>query len=372
MTWWSFSEKTKSLLGDLVGDPERLGGVGGVAGDDQRGASLVDQDRVDLVDDGEVAPALLDLGGRLDLHVVAQVVEAELVVGAVGDVRGVGLAPVGVGHVGLDATHGQAEELHEGRVEVPVALGQVVVDRDHVHAATREGVEVGGQRGHQGLALTGDHLGDPAAVEGHAADELDVVVTLAHGPLAGFADDREGLADHPVEDLLLDLLVLVLEDLGVVGLSVHGQAARLLEEGRGVLGVELLLDAGAELGGLGGELFVGEGRGLLLEGVDLGDDGQDLAHEAVVAAAKHPRPARRDGVGDLGEGILYVFEHGRSQEARRGPESGRYPTTHARRINSGRFLGKDLRLAHLWTPGGRWAMRLAGEPRPDLQAPGGV
>ena len=60
--------------------------------DDQRRPRLVDEDVVDLVDDREVALALHALV-EVDDHVVAQVVEAELVVRAVRDVRGVGLAP---------------------------------------------------------------------------------------------------------------------------------------------------------------------------------------------------------------------------------------------------------------------------------------
>ena len=59
------------------------------AGDDQRRARLVDQDAVDFVDDGEDVAAL-DHVLHAVLHVVAQVVEAELVVGAVGDVAVVG------------------------------------------------------------------------------------------------------------------------------------------------------------------------------------------------------------------------------------------------------------------------------------------
>ena len=84
------------LLVDLVVGLFQLGDVGvdGVvefraivegAGDDQRGAGFVDQDRVHLVHDGEDVPAL-DHVLHPVLHVVAQVVEAELVVGAVGDV----------------------------------------------------------------------------------------------------------------------------------------------------------------------------------------------------------------------------------------------------------------------------------------------
>ena len=73
----------------------------GRAADDQRRARLVDEDRVDLVDDGEVVAAL-DRSSAVHGHVVAQVVEAELVVGAVGDVGGVRLAALGRAHVGQD------------------------------------------------------------------------------------------------------------------------------------------------------------------------------------------------------------------------------------------------------------------------------
>ena len=64
----------------------------GLAADDQRRPRLVDEDVVDLVDDREGALALHPLV-ELGDHVVAQVVEPELVVRAVRDVRGVGLAP---------------------------------------------------------------------------------------------------------------------------------------------------------------------------------------------------------------------------------------------------------------------------------------
>src|SRR6185503_19654973 len=50
------------------------------AGDDERGAGLVDEDGIDFVDDGVVVKPL---GAILEpeLHVVAQVIEAVLVVG---------------------------------------------------------------------------------------------------------------------------------------------------------------------------------------------------------------------------------------------------------------------------------------------------
>ena len=64
-----------------------LGVLFGRAGNDQRRARFVDEDGVDFVDDGERQPALHAIV-ETEGEVVAQVVEAEFVVGAVGDVAG--------------------------------------------------------------------------------------------------------------------------------------------------------------------------------------------------------------------------------------------------------------------------------------------
>ena len=133
------------LLVDLVILLRELGdiGVDGVvefravferAGDDQRRARLVDQDGVHFVDDGEDVPAL-DHVLQPVLHVVAQIVEAELVVGAVGDVAVVGLLALLVVEPVHDDAGGQAEEAVDLAHPFGVALGEVVVDRDHMHAA---------------------------------------------------------------------------------------------------------------------------------------------------------------------------------------------------------------------------------------------
>src|SRR5258708_28745899 len=66
------------------------GFVGG-SRDDQRGTSLIDQDVVNFVNDAEVMSTLDHLLVRKH-HVIAQIVEAELIVRAVGNIGGVGFA----------------------------------------------------------------------------------------------------------------------------------------------------------------------------------------------------------------------------------------------------------------------------------------
>ncbi len=146
-----------------------------------------------------MAPLHLLLGAQH--HVVAQVVEAELGVGAVGDVGLVGLPPLGRLHAVLQGGHRETQELvdraHPGRV----AAGQVVVDRDHVHAAPGEGVQIDRHGGDQGLALAGLHLGDGALMQHDRAHDLDVEGAHARGALRRLARHREGLGHEIVQGL---------------------------------------------------------------------------------------------------------------------------------------------------------------------------
>ena len=190
-----------SELGDqLVHPAVEIGRIVGRPGDDQRGSRLVDEDVVDLVDDG-VVERPLDHLVELELHVVAEIVEAELVVGAVGDVRRVGGVALGVGQPVHDAADGEPEKFVDLAHPGGIAPGQVIVHRDHVDALARERVEIDRQRRDQRLALAGLHLGDHAPVEHDPAHELDVVMALAQRALRRLANGGEGVMQQVVERL---------------------------------------------------------------------------------------------------------------------------------------------------------------------------
>ena len=87
----------------------------GRAADDERRARFVDQDGIDFVDDGVMITALDLLLARRGHAVVAQIIEAELGVRAVGDVHRVLLAAQIGRLIVLDAADGQAEKTVELR-----------------------------------------------------------------------------------------------------------------------------------------------------------------------------------------------------------------------------------------------------------------
>ena len=235
---------------EAAGDPReagvQAGGVGNLAADDQRGAGLVDEDRVDLVHDAVVVAALHLLGTRHG-HVVAQVVEAQLVVCAVGDVAAVlaplVLPPVAAGH---DQPHGESEPLVEPAHPLCVAAGQIVVDRHHVDAPAGESGEVDRKSGSECLALSGAHLRHRAPVQRRAAHELHVEMALAEHPHRCLPHHRERLQKQ-------------------------------------IVGGLAPLQPAAELAGAGPQAVVVEALHLPLERVDVGDEGLQVPELASLA-----------------------------------------------------------------------------------------
>ena len=236
-------------LGDeLIHHSIELGGLLALAGDDQGGTGLIDEDGVHLVHDGKGVAPLDQLLG-VDGHVIPQVVKAELVVGSVGDV-GVVSRLLGRTHHPVDhQAHGQTHEAVDLAHPLGVTLGQVVVDGDDVHALAGQRVQVGGQGGHQGLAFAGLHLGDAALMQDDAADELHPVGAHAQHTPGGLPAGGKGLGQDVVQSLailqtLLELRGLSLELLVGEGLVLILQSLDLLHQGHNCL--DLSLRAGAE------------------------------------------------------------------------------------------------------------------------------
>ena len=201
----------------------------GLTADDQRRARLVDQDRVHLVDDGVREAALHALAGLVD-HVVAQVIEAELVVGAVRDVGRVRLLLQVVRHLRQVDPDRQPQIVVEPTHPLGIALREVVVDRDQMDALPGQGVEVDRQGPGQRLALAGPHLGDLAFVQREPADQLHVEVPHPERALRRLAHGGEGLGQQRLERLAgrvpgLELVRLILQR--VVGQRRHGGLERV-------------------------------------------------------------------------------------------------------------------------------------------------
>ena len=123
-------------------------------------------------------------------HVVAQVVEAELVVGTVGDVAQVRRAALRRARLGIvEAADREAEVRVDVSHPLGIASSQVRVHGHQVRALPRQRIQVQRQGGDEGLALARRHLGDAAEMKLDAAHELYVVGH--HVPRQLVAGDHE-------------------------------------------------------------------------------------------------------------------------------------------------------------------------------------
>ena len=168
--------------------------------DNEGGSGFVDEDRVHLIDNGKEAVAL-DLILLREGHVIAEVVEAKFVIGAVGDVGEVGRPLFRPILARTHDAHGQAQRLvhrgHPGRIP----LREVVVYGHDVNAAPRQRIEVDSQGRHQGFSFPGAHFRNAPLMEGHSAHELYVKVAKPQGSARGFPRCRKGLRKDGVEGL---------------------------------------------------------------------------------------------------------------------------------------------------------------------------
>ena len=141
----------------LVHGDVELGVVFSLAADDQGSARLVNQDRVNLVDDRIVQSTLNPVSNLID-HVVAQVVKAVFVVRPVGDVCPVGGLLFLASHLRQIDADAQAQKVVKLAHPLGVAIGQIVIDGDDVNAFASQGVEIDRHGRGQGLAFAGSHF----------------------------------------------------------------------------------------------------------------------------------------------------------------------------------------------------------------------
>ena len=138
--------------------------------------------------------------GRRNGHVVAQIVETELIVSSEGDICLVSLAALRrVGAVLVDTVNGKTVEHIERSHPLGVTLGQIVVDGHHVHTVASQGIQEHRERSHERLTFTRCHLGNLTLMEHGTTEELHVVVD--HVPL------QVVTAGHPM--VVIDGLVAV-------------------------------------------------------------------------------------------------------------------------------------------------------------------
>ena len=177
----------------------------------------------------------------VDGHVVAQIIEAELVIRTVGDIGGIGDTALPGAEIVDNQADGETKEAMHLTHPLRVTLGQIVVDRDNVDALAGQGIEVGREQCDKRFAFAGLHFRNASLMQHDAADDLHAVGTHSQHAVRRLADGRKGLRKKVVQrftggQTIPELLRLCAE------LLVRELAVGILQRHDGVDGRLQLLD----------------------------------------------------------------------------------------------------------------------------------
>ena len=84
---------------------------------------------------------------QIKFQIIAQIIKAKLIIGAIGDITLIGGAALCIWHIAGNTTDRQAEKLINLPHPSGITLCQIVIDGDHMHASARQRIEIDGQRG---------------------------------------------------------------------------------------------------------------------------------------------------------------------------------------------------------------------------------
>ena len=126
---------------ELVSSLIQVGRLVAASRNDERSSRFVYEDRVHLIDYGEIHFALHFI--RLAYaHIITQIIEAVLIVGAVGDIARVRFSALIVFFFVYYKPHCEPEKPVDTSDKLTVAFCEVVVDRDHMDALAGERVQI--------------------------------------------------------------------------------------------------------------------------------------------------------------------------------------------------------------------------------------
>ena len=181
------SEVARQLIDPI--EKSRVGRL--AAGKNQRNTSLVDQNRVDLVDNRR-GKWTMNLILRIKSNLIAQVIEADLVCHGVGDIAEIRLLALFAAHALLYAAHREAEELIDRAHPIGIPPGQIVVHGHYMDALARLRIPDNCRNRGQRLSFAGLHLCDLSIAKCKRALKLNVEHIQSQQSFRGHSGEGDG------------------------------------------------------------------------------------------------------------------------------------------------------------------------------------
>ena len=139
----------------------------------------------------------------IEHHIVAQIIEAELIIRAVGDVRLISFTFLFFRQAVDIEPNCQAEPVIQFAHFFGIAARQVFVDCHDMDAFFRDGIQIDGHRRSQGFTFTGLHFGNIPLMKRCSSHDLHTEWIHSKYALRCFAHRSKCFRHHVIERLAL-------------------------------------------------------------------------------------------------------------------------------------------------------------------------
>ena len=206
---------TLQLSCQNITDFIQLGGLSALSGNDQRSSRLIDQYRVNLIDDRIMQLSLYQLL-FINNHVVSQIVKTILIIGNIRNITCILFPSLVIFHRVQDHTDFQSQKLMDFTHPLRISFGQVIVDGYDMHAFTFQRVQISRTGRNQSLTFTCSHLRDTPLMQNNTTDQLYPVMLHIQHTLGSLTHRSECLRKQIIQRLslcqsLLELSGLILQ-----------------------------------------------------------------------------------------------------------------------------------------------------------------
>ena len=165
----------------------QLGGFAALSGNDQRCTCLIDQYRVNLIDDGIVQITLYQLL-LVDNHIVTQIIETKFIIGNIRNITLICFLTFIMIHIIQNHAYGQSQELMYFSHPFSITFCQVIIDGNDMNTFSFQCIQICRRCGNKCLTFTGLHLCDTSLMKNDTTDELYPVMLHAKHTFCSFTD----------------------------------------------------------------------------------------------------------------------------------------------------------------------------------------
>ena len=137
--------------------------------------------------------ATLHHASELKFQIIAQIIKAKFIIGAIGNITGISGASFIIIKPAFDTANAKAKEFINLTHPASITACQIIIHSDHMNAFACQRVQENRQGGNKCFTFPCLHLCDLSIMQNNAAHKLNIKMTLTKGAFCPLTHKRKSI-----------------------------------------------------------------------------------------------------------------------------------------------------------------------------------